>query len=242
MNHDIRLNVGLFANPKAIDLELELGEAGLLALIRLWTQTAAFRPDGDLGRVSPSQVERLAGWHGQAGALYDALVRFGWLDEEEAQGIRDGELFAVPRVRVHDWTEHQPYASKAQVRREKAQKAARARWEKDDLGRKAEEKASDARGNATSKAPRSARRSAPPPPPLGGGETPPPPSTGRGGGSPADRCCELCYEATPPTRSPAVRTPDDERPHAPPRPLCGDHYDSWYARDQHDLVEKERTA
>jgi hypothetical protein len=64
----------------------------------LWWFTANATHDsqefGDLSRFTASILERRMRWSGTAGALVDALVASGWLDDV------DGALF------VHDWGDH----------------------------------------------------------------------------------------------------------------------------------------
>ena len=64
----------------------------------LWWFTANATHDsqefGDLSRFTVSILERRMRWSGTAGALVDALVASGWLDDV------DGALF------VHDWGDH----------------------------------------------------------------------------------------------------------------------------------------
>ncbi len=64
-------------------------------LVGLWSfaanATAESQADGDLSRFSPSMLERRAGWSGEAGALWQALLQAQLVDA-------DG--------RLHDWAEH----------------------------------------------------------------------------------------------------------------------------------------
>ena len=40
MNSDIRLSIGFLDHPKTVKLQRQLGEAGVLSLLRLWLWSA----------------------------------------------------------------------------------------------------------------------------------------------------------------------------------------------------------
>ena len=118
MNIDIRLKLDLFEHPKLQKLRRRLGAEGVLCLLRLWLWAAANRCDGRLRGLDADDVELAAQWQGQAGALVAALCELRLLER-----AGEAELFLI-----HDWSEHQPWASRSDERSARARKAARSRW------------------------------------------------------------------------------------------------------------------
>lgn len=118
MNIDIRLKLDLFEHPKLQKLRRRLGAEGVLCLLRLWLWAAANRCDGRLRGLDADDVEIAAQWQGQAGALVAALCELRLLER-----AGEAELFLI-----HDWSEHQPWASRSDERSARARKAARSRW------------------------------------------------------------------------------------------------------------------
>ena len=116
MNIDIRLSLEFFDNPKTKKLRKRLGTEAVFCLLKIWTWTAGNRPGGVLTGLDAEAVELVADWGGEEGALVAALCELRLLDE-------NGGVFAV-----HDWEEHQAYASKSEERSSKARKAAETRW------------------------------------------------------------------------------------------------------------------
>ncbi len=143
MNHDFRITVGFFFHPKTLRLQSELGDSGILALIRLWEHTAAHRWGGVLMEYTPRMIGDVVRWADDPRGLVDALVHIGFLDK-----VDGGYL-------VHDWPEHNPYCTEVEQRIERARKAAEVRWKGDA--------ASNPRSNAGSNAGRNASRNAPDP-------------------------------------------------------------------------------
>lgn len=101
---DIRLSVDFLQNIKVRKLKKRLGADGVLALIALWSYCAKNFPDGRLGEYS-DDVEFIADWDGEDGALASALRELGFLDVCE-----DGTL------ELHDWTENNPYVADSRER------------------------------------------------------------------------------------------------------------------------------
>lgn len=114
MNHDFRITVGFFFHPKTLRLQSELGDSGILALIRLWEHAAAHRWDGVLMEYTPRMIGGVVGWAGDPRGLVDALVHIGFLDK-----VDGGYL-------VHDWLDHNDYCSKVLDRIESARIAGKA--------------------------------------------------------------------------------------------------------------------
>lgn len=108
---DIRLLVTFRDHPKRAKLRRRLGADGVLALVDLWLWVGANKPTGDLSGMSDEDIEIAAGWTGPAGALLAALRELRWMDGQEGAS------------RMHDWSDHQGWASGA-VRRSEAARAA----------------------------------------------------------------------------------------------------------------------
>lgn len=118
MNIDIRLSLEFFDHPKVGKLEKRLGLEGVFCLLKLWAWTAKNRSGGKLAGLDEEDVEFAARWNGEDGKLVATLLDLRLLEEQ------DGVFF------IHDWEEHQAYASKSDDRSSKAKKAAAARWSK----------------------------------------------------------------------------------------------------------------
>ena len=131
MNIDIRLSLEFFDHPKVGKLEKRLGLEGVFCLLKLWAWTAKNRSGGKLAGLDEEDVEFAARWNGEDGKLVATLLDLRLLEEQ------DGVFF------IHDWEEHQAYASKSDDRSSKAKKAAAARWSKAKEEREAD--ASNAR-------------------------------------------------------------------------------------------------
>lgn len=93
----IKVHSNLRRHPKTLALSdaVEQDHAWCY-LVALWSWAAEFCPSGVLsGRAVPRAVEREAGWNGQPGVLFDALVETGWLTADS------------DAVKIHGWEEHQ---------------------------------------------------------------------------------------------------------------------------------------
>ena len=141
MNSDIRVATDFPHSKKLRALEKVAGELAGWHLICLWCWAGLNRPDGDLEGMS--DLEIAAACRCQDLAFVGHLRDLGWIDE-------DGK--------IHDWDDHQPYATHAKDRKAQAKKAADARWKR---RRDAESRAvSNAPGNAESNAPSNAASNA----------------------------------------------------------------------------------
>ena len=139
MNIDIRLSLEFFDHPKTKKLRKRLGIEGVMALLKLWAWTAGNRPGGILTGLDAEAVELAADWDGEEGAFVAELLALRLLDEDDS-------VFSI-----HDWEEHQAYASKSEERSSKARKAAEARWSKaQEMPEKSASNAHSMLGNATS--------------------------------------------------------------------------------------------
>ena len=109
MNADIRLSVNFWGHPKTVKLKRKLGLEGPVALQMLWAWAAQNRPDGNLSDMDDEDIEIAASWDdAKAGELVSALVELHWLDKTETG------------YALHDWVEHNGYASSADDRSDKA--------------------------------------------------------------------------------------------------------------------------
>lgn len=113
-------------------------------MVKLWAFTAVNKPDGHLTNMDASDICEIMEFKGNPRAMIHALLdctsgadsirscpgcdvcekgkkkkRAAWLDKT-----------SIGFYRVHDWDEHNPYASKAPVRISIAKKGAAARWQK----------------------------------------------------------------------------------------------------------------
>lgn len=118
MNSDIRVSITFPNHPKVVKLQRRLGPQGPLSLIYLWLFVAQNKPDGRLSGMDAEDIEIAAKWDGEAGKFVSELLSLRFLEEE-------GKVFIL-----HGWEEHNAYAAAAKMRREKAKKAAEARWRK----------------------------------------------------------------------------------------------------------------
>ena len=110
--HWIRVDCHTPDHPKVMRLERMVGDAALTYLVRIWTKAATYSPDGDLSGFDVEEIEGWARWKGDAGALVDALVACGFID--------DGDT-----VQLHGWEERQ--AERSRVRAAGAERARRFR-------------------------------------------------------------------------------------------------------------------
>ncbi len=133
---DLRLDVGFADHPKTFQLAA-FHPSAPLCLIRLWSWCRLHRTDGLLHGLGPPEVEQIARWQGQPGALWAELLRLGWID--------------IKPLSIHDWTQHQPYSCGTRRRSKQGKRAAQIRW---DQHFNADSNAvSNARSNADSNAP-----------------------------------------------------------------------------------------
>lgn len=115
---DCRISVGLPAHPKTVKLIRRVGREGAWSLVCLLAFASANRPDGDLSSMTVEDIEIAADWHGEEGKLVKTLAEVGFLDTV------DGGF------QIHDWAEHNPWATGADRRSQQAREAALARHTK----------------------------------------------------------------------------------------------------------------
>lgn len=124
MNQDFRVSVGFLNHRKTIALRRQLKDQGVVALLGLWSHTAAQNWSGELAGYTTEDIARVAGWKGKSEKLVDALVACGFLED-----LPDGGY------RIHDWVIWNDYATKADERVAKARKAAHTRYNGADSSR-----------------------------------------------------------------------------------------------------------
>ena len=116
MNIDIRLSLEFFDHPKSKKLKKRLGIEGVMALLKLWAWTAGNRPNGMLTGLDAEAVELAADWDGEEGAFVSTLLDLRLLDDDDG-------TFAI-----HDWEDHQAYASKSEERSRRGAAGAAGKW------------------------------------------------------------------------------------------------------------------
>ena len=107
MNSDIRLSVGFWQHPKTKKTARRLGLEGIRSLQILWAWAAVNRPDGNLSGMDWEDIELAADWQGEEQKFFDTCLGM-WIDETS-----DGYA-------LHDWQEHNPWASEADTRSDAA--------------------------------------------------------------------------------------------------------------------------
>ena len=120
---DFRVKVGLLDHPKWRRLCRSCGLEGGVGLLRLWSFCACSRFDGVLDGLGDDDIEELADWRGEHGALISALLKpgrpggYGFLERRD-----DGVLV------VHDWCSHNGFIASFPERSAVARMNAQARW------------------------------------------------------------------------------------------------------------------
>lgn len=120
---DARLSVGLYKHRKIKKLIASVGFEGPWRLVGLWLYARELRPNGVLDGMTPEDIELEVDWSGKAGAFVEALIECRWLD-------LDGSTYVL-----HDWCQHQPFASNAQARKDSARLAGLIRQHGERKGR-----------------------------------------------------------------------------------------------------------
>lgn len=107
MNTDFRLSVGFWQHPKTKKTARRLGLEGIRSLQILWAWAAVNRPDGSLSGMDWEDIELAADWQGEEQKFFDTCLGM-WI-EETSGGYA-----------LHDWQEHNPWASEADTRSDAA--------------------------------------------------------------------------------------------------------------------------
>lgn len=112
----IRLPVDMATDPSMRSLHKKLGGEGCWSWMTLIAEIAKSDPSGKVP-LPVERAEQLARWPGEQGQLVRTLVKVGLVDREE-----DGAL------RVAGWSDIAGHLAHEQTFRERASRAARARW------------------------------------------------------------------------------------------------------------------
>lgn len=123
MNTDIRISVNFFEHPKTTRLKKQLGPESIVSLLTLWTWAAKNRPDGILTNLTDDDVEAAAQWDGEPGIFVNTLVKLRFLDNDSltvVNGRSTKNNDTERRYVIHDWRSHNPWASEANARSDKA--------------------------------------------------------------------------------------------------------------------------
>ncbi|MEG6502534.1 MULTISPECIES: hypothetical protein [unclassified Desulfovibrio] len=107
MNTDIRLSVGFWQHPKTRKTAKRLGLEGVRSLQILWAWAAQNRPDGNLTGMDWEDIEMAADWQGDERAFFEFCLGV-WIDQ------------AAESYALHDWKDHNSWASEADERSDKA--------------------------------------------------------------------------------------------------------------------------
>jgi len=118
MNTDFRVSVGLPGHHKTAKLIRRIGKDGVCSLVFLWAYVAQHRPDGRLTGIDAEDIAIIAKWDGDPEEFVNVLVDVGFIDRGPDCLI------------IHDWTNHNGYASSAHIRSEAARQAVQKRWQK----------------------------------------------------------------------------------------------------------------
>jgi hypothetical protein len=118
MNTDIRISVSFRNHRKRAKLRMILGERSTDYLVDLWLSVAMDRPDGNLYGMDAMDIAIMAGWGSDPHVLVNALVDVGFLDVTTVERPLNG--VATPQYSLHDWCEHNGYASAATDRSDKS--------------------------------------------------------------------------------------------------------------------------
>ncbi|MEM2963751.1 MAG: hypothetical protein QXQ02_02545 [Halobacteria archaeon] len=122
MNTDIRIKTTFPHHIKTRKLIKKLGFKGFYSLICLWCYAAVNKPKGILD-IPIEDIAIAADWDEDPETFVDALTRCGFLEKDDG-----GQII------LHDWVEHNAFASHAEKRNAKAVIAASIRWGGKNLG------------------------------------------------------------------------------------------------------------
>jgi hypothetical protein len=130
----IRVDLGFYTHRKTLRLFAKIGESAFWVPPRLWSYAASQQTDGVFKSYSANEIAMLIGYNKDATSMLQALIETGFMDPDP--------------LRIHDWEDHNGFHA---VFSERAKKAARSRWKKEDREEKrGEEKAQASPSNASS--------------------------------------------------------------------------------------------
>lgn len=120
---DFRLAISFRDNKKRVRLQRVLGAEGVLALIDLWGYAAENKPDGILSGMDDEDICIAAQWTGETEKFVSSLAddRIKFLEFDLTLGC----------YVLHDWEDHNPWATGSKRRSDAAKVGARSRWDKE---------------------------------------------------------------------------------------------------------------
>jgi hypothetical protein len=125
MSADFRLRCGFLEQSKWRELKKLIGAEGVLCQIRLVSHAALYKAEGVLTDMSIKQIEVEAIWRGDPGEFVCAAVTAKLIDKP-GEGDNRAEWY-----KINDWKYYSPKDdANAQVKTERAKKAAASRWGK----------------------------------------------------------------------------------------------------------------
>jgi len=120
MNTDIRLSITFKNHRKRKKLRMLLGPDSTDYLLDLWLSVALERPTGDLYGLDEVDIAIMAGYPNDPNTFVSTLVDTGFIDVSY-----DGDK---KHYSLHDWVDHNGWASAAADRQDKARFSQLARW------------------------------------------------------------------------------------------------------------------
>jgi DnaD/phage-associated family protein len=125
MNTDIRIQLDFLNHPKRKRLVRRVGSSDYI--INIWLTAATTNPDGRLVEWTVYDIAEAAQWPHDRDPqeLVNVLLECGGPGHAGFLEIVDG-VYAL-----HDWADHQPYVVRSPDRKERARRAAEARWDKE---------------------------------------------------------------------------------------------------------------
>lgn len=78
----MRLHPDMLTNPRVAALISSTGPTAMFCIICLWIWAGKYAPNGDLSRLSPSDIQNLAGWSewGDEQPWFDRLIEYGFIE------------------------------------------------------------------------------------------------------------------------------------------------------------------
>lgn len=107
MSNEYRLYTGFWRNHKTKRLQRELGDAGIVSLLKIWGYACDEKPDGILTGMDASAIEEQGDYLPDDGKLVDMLLKLGFLELHEGN------------YKIHDWEHHNPYVAARKQRSER---------------------------------------------------------------------------------------------------------------------------
>lgn len=109
MNQDVRINVDFFSHHKTLRLKRKLGHEGIVSLLSLFCYTGKTRADGTLQGMDAEDIAAASNWAGEPQEYVSTLCEIGFLERCE-EGVYS----------IHDWQDHNQWASNANDRSDSA--------------------------------------------------------------------------------------------------------------------------